>query len=88
MKKHVSRIREVACFAGVFLVVHFLIGVLFEPGASSGGPEAAYRWSPILDQLLRSLVTVAVAAPVYLFLMSVYRKHKAKKERDSGRERR
>ena len=88
MKESISRIREVACFAGVFLVVHFLIGILFEPGASSGGPEEAYRWSSVLDQLFRSLVTVAVATPVYLFLMSVYRKRKAKKDRDSGRERR
>ena len=88
MKESVSRIREVACFAGVFLVVHFLIGILFEPGASSGGPEEAYRWSPVLDQLFHSLITVAVATPIYLFLMSVYRKHKARKERDSKRERR
>jgi len=88
MKKSVSRVREVACFAGVFLVVHFLIGVFFEHGVSSDVPEEAYRWSPVLDQLFRSLVTVAVATPVYLFLMSVYRRHKAKKDRDFGRERR
>ena len=87
MKKSVSRVREVACFAGVFLVVHFLIGILFEHGASSDGPEEVYRWSPVLDQLFRSLITVAVATPVYLFLMSVYRRHKAKKERDAGERR-
>lgn len=87
MKKHVSRTREVAWFAGVFLVVHFLFGVFFEHGASVDAPEGAYRRIPVLDQLFRSLVTVAVAMPVYLFLMSVYRKHKAKRHRDAGRER-
>ena len=84
MKESVSRVREVACFAGVFLVVHFLIGIFFEPEVSSEVQEEVYRWSPILDQLFRSVVTVAVATPVYLFLMSVYRRHQAKKERDSG----
>ena len=88
MKESVSRVREVACFAGVFLVVHFLIGIFFEPEVSSEVPEEAYRWGPILDQLFRSVVTVAVATPVYLFLMSVYRRRKAKKYQSSDRERR
>ena len=88
MKKHVSRTREVACFAGVFLVVHFLIGVFFDGGTLSDTPEGAYRWSPILDQLFRSVITVAVATPVYVALRSLYGRHRAKKDRGSGRERR
>ena len=88
MKKSVSRVREVACFAGVFLVVHFLVGMFFDHGASSVRPEGASRLSPFLDQLFRSLITVAVATPIYLFLMSVYGKYKAKKGRASDRERR
>ena len=87
MKKHVSRTREVAWFAGVFLVVHFLFGVFFDQGASSYGPGEAYRWSPVLDQLFHSLITVAVATPIFLALMIVHGKRKAKKERDAGRER-
>ena len=84
MNKSVSRVREVAWFAGVFLVVHFLIGIFFEHGVSSDAPEGVHRWSPVLEQLFQSLVTVAVATPVYLFLMSVYRKYKARQDRGSG----
>ncbi len=84
MKKSVSSVREVACFAGVFLVVHFLLGILFDYGLSSDAPEGAERWEPVLDQLAHSVVTVAVATPVYVGLMFLYRRHQAKKGRETG----
>ena len=88
MKESISRIREIACFAGVFLVVHFLIGFCFDQGALIDAPEEASRWSPVLHQMFRSAIVVAVATPIYLVLMSVYGKHKAKQARRSGREQR
>ena len=87
MKESKSRFREALCFAGVFLVAHILVGVLFDQNASIDAPEGASRWSPILDQLFRSVVTVAVATPIFLVLMSLYRKRKASMGRKSDRER-
>ena len=86
MKESKSRIREASCFAGVFLVAHLMVGVFFDQSAPIDAPDGASRWSPILDQLLRSVVTVVVATPIYLVLMSRYRKRKARRERDSNGE--
>ena len=86
MKESISRIREIACFAGVFLVVHFLIGFSFDQGALIDAPDEASRWSTVLHQLFRSVIVVAVATPIYVILMSMYGKHRARKARGSHRE--
>ena len=72
-------------FAGVFVVAHILISVFFDYGALFDATHGQGWRGPVLDQLLRSAIAVALATPTYFVLMSWYGKFRARRDAAAGR---
>ena len=88
MNRSRPRVFEILCFASVFFVVHFLTSVFFDYGSVSDAIAGSGGWGFTADQLIRSIVTVSVATPAYLALMSWYGKRRARRESSAGRDER
>ena len=73
--------RQILGFAAVFVAVHFLIMVFFDSMRGSGGKVS------LPGQLLRSILTAALAAPIYFVLLGRYgnlRARRGEAERRAG----
>ena len=86
MNRSRPRAFEILCFAGVFFVIHFLTSVLFDYGSFSDSVAGSGGRGSTADQLLQSIITVAVVTPAYLVLMSWYGKLRARREGSAGRD--
>ena len=85
MNRSRSRAFEILCFAGVFFVVHFLTSVFFDYGSVSDSTAGSGGSGSTADQLIRSIVTVLLATPTYLVLVSLYGRFRARREGSAGR---
>ena len=74
------RVRETLCFAGVFLVVHFVMGLIFEHTPSRDAAPASSGSEVAAELLVQSVITVSLAAPAYFVLMSWYRRFDSKRK--------
>ena len=79
MKETRSTVTEALLFAGLFLVIHVLASALLEAGPRFDANEAPDRWEVFADHALRAVIAAAVATPVYIVLVSWYRKSAAKR---------
>ena len=82
-----STVRQTLGFAGVFLVVHFVTSLFFEQFSLFDVEGDSSRSEVAAELLIRSVITAALAAPIYFALMSWYRRFHAKRDpSDAGDE--
>ena len=74
------RVQETLCFAGIFLVVHFVTSLLFEHAPLRDAAPASSGSEVAAELLMQSVITASVAAPAYFVLMSWYRRFDAKRK--------
>ena len=86
MNRSRPRAFEILCFAGVFFVIHFLVSVFFNYDSFSDSIAGSGGWGFAIDQLVQSIVTVSLATPAYLVLVSWYGKFRARREGSTGRD--
>ena len=82
------RVQETLCFAGIFLVVHFVTSLFFEHAPLRDAAPASSGSEVAAELLIQSVITAALAAPAYFVLTSWYRRFglEAKRFRRRGRE--
>ena len=68
------------CFAGVFLVVHFVTSLFFEHAPLRDAAPAPSGSEVAAELLVQSVITASLAAPVYFLLMSWYRRFDSKRK--------
>ena len=72
-------VQETLCFAGIFLVVHFVTSLLFEHAPLCDAAPASSGSEVAAELLIQSVITAALAAPAYFVLMSWYRRFDSKR---------
>ena len=75
-----SRVQETLCFAGVFLVVHFVTSLFFEHAPLRDAAPAPSGSEVAAELLIQSVITASLAAPAYFVLMSWYRRFGPKRK--------
>ena len=78
------RARETLCFAGIFLVVHFVTSLFFEHAPSRDAAPASSGSEVAAELLVQSVITASLAAPAYFVLMSWYRRFDSKRKGSSA----
>ena len=68
------------CFAGVFLVVHFVTSLFFEHAPLRDAAPAPSGSEVAAELLVQSVITASLAAPAYFVLMSWYRRFESKRK--------